>query len=253
MSAMRLEVQGGMADLFLVERGGETVVVKRYKRADARHYEAEKKTLRMLNGTNGIIGVFDISQLQITMKYYPQGDLFTLVSRLTSTNQTMPLAQAKRYARDLLHAVQACHDFGIAHMDIKLDNILLAEDGRIILSDFGMAVTSRFHREQQGTMMYMAPEVYSPRFEGHRYDTFNADMWSYAATVFILLFGHPPFSFPSIDCRCYLAYATDRAAFWDYCKLAAPEMEFIEYVMVITHQIDEKRPSASEVLQHPWF
>jgi serine/threonine protein kinase len=242
-----------MADLFLDERGGETVVLKRYKRTDALHYEAEKKTLRMLNGTVGIIGVVEMSEMQITMKYYPRGDLLSLVSQLTSVNQTMPLTQTKRYARELLHAIQACHSLGIAHMDIKLDNILVAEDGRLILTDFGMAVTTRFHRKQQGTMMYMAPEVYSPRFEGHRYDTHNADMWSYAATIFILMFGHPPFTFPSVECPFYNAYATNRSAFWDYYKLAAPEMEFIESNMVMTYCIDEKRPSAAEALQHIWF
>jgi serine/threonine protein kinase len=241
-----------MCALNTVKRGAETVVLKTYQEKDALHFEAERRALAELNGLPGIVTVFALRDLQITMKYYPQGDLYSLVARLNETDQRLPVARVKLYARELLRALETCHSRGVAHMDVKLDNILLDEQG-IVLTDFGMAVTKRVHAKQQGTAMYMAPEVYTPHFEGHCYDTFNADMWSFAATMFVLLRGSPPFHYPSVDCPFYRAYTGSRQVFWDYYKVPADAAAFIEDVMVVTRRLEEKRPSASEALAHAWL
>ena len=241
-----------MCALNAVKRGAETVVLKTYQEKDELHFEAERRALAELGGCPGIVAVFALRDLQITMKYYPQGDLYSLVARLNETDERLPVARIKAYARDLLRVLDTCHSRGVAHMDVKLDNILLDEQG-IVLTDFGMAVTGRTHSKQQGTATYMAPEVFSPLFEGHRYDTFNADMWSFAVTIFVLLRGSPPFHFPSVECPFYRAYTGNRQVFWDYYKVPADAAAFIEHVMVVPRRLEERRPSALEALAHAWL
>lgn len=248
----RLQVEC-MTSLYLVDRQGEQVVLKTYLEKDELHYEAEKRALSRLSGKSGIVAVFDIQNFEITMKYYPKGDLFSLVAKLNESNERLPLERVKRYAKDLLRVLEVCHALNIAHLDLKLENILIDEDDGLVLTDFGMAVTTRLHRKQQGTPMYMAPEVFSPRFEGHRYDPCNADMWSFAVTVFILVWGTPPFHLPSTDCPCYRAYVTNRVGFWQHYNMAADAALFLEHVMVVTRRLEEKRPKPQQALLHPWL
>ena len=92
------------------------------------------------------------------------------------------------------------HGKNIAHRDLKPENILLEEKDdlggamqTIKLIDFGTA--KKFDpksdvkfTEKQGTLNYMAPEVY----EGNNYDE-KCDMWSIGVIAYILLCGEPPF------------------------------------------------------------
>ena len=242
-----------MSTLYLVDRLGEKVILKTYREKDARHFEAEKRALTRLTGLPGIVSVFDISDLEITMKYYPKGDLFNVVEKLNETDQRLPLERVKKYARELLKVLAMCHARNVAHLDIKLENILIDEADNIVLTDFGMSVTTRTHKNQHGTPMYMAPEVFSPYFENHEYDPYNADLWSVGVSLFILLWGSPPFHSPSVECPCFRAYTSNRFAFWQHYKMAADAAAFMEHLLVVTRRFEEKRPRAAEALLHPWL
>jgi serine/threonine protein kinase len=98
-----------------------------------------------------------------------------------------------------------CHQRGILHRDIKLDNILLDANcevpgGEVKLCDFG--VSKALHRdarnpsgwesdltEQCGTPAYIAPEV----LEGRGCDGFKADIWSAGVVLYAMLLGTVPF------------------------------------------------------------
>src|SRR5690242_18913657 len=73
------------------------------------------------------------------------GDLFTLVARRGRLTEHV----SRLYVLQLLEAIAMCHNNGVVHHDIKLENILISKDGRIKLSDFGLSqkitiVCSRF-------------------------------------------------------------------------------------------------------------
>mmetsp|Transcript_40871 Transcript_40871/g.46911 ORF Transcript_40871/g.46911 Transcript_40871/m.46911 type:complete len:225 (-) Transcript_40871:571-1245(-) len=85
------------------------------------------------------------------------------------------------YADQLLSTIHYIHQEGYAHLDIKLDNILLDDYFNIRLSDFGSAIKtseSQFTEVRRGTPKYMAPEIRDLKaYEG--YDAMKADIYSF--------------------------------------------------------------------------
>jgi serine/threonine protein kinase len=96
----------------------------------------------------------------------------------------------------LLGALRAVHAAGVVHCDVKPANLLLGEDGRLVLVDFGIAETvgddpvhpARRNGQVIGSPAYMAPELV--RGEAPRPP---ADLWSLGATLYAAVEGRPPF------------------------------------------------------------
>ena len=94
----------------------------------------------------------------IVMQYAPGGTLKDLVDR-----GPMPVERAREIAAQIADALAAAHAHGIVHRDLKPSNILLARDGRPLLTDFGVALVSSGTRLTRtgmsvGTAEYMSPE-----------------------------------------------------------------------------------------------
>ena len=96
----------------------------------------------------------------------------------------------------LLAALRAVHAAGVVHCDVKPSNLLLGEDGRLVLIDFGIAEAvggdpthpARRNGDVVGSPAYMAPELV--RGEVPRPP---ADLWSFGATLYAAVEGRPPF------------------------------------------------------------
>jgi serine/threonine protein kinase len=93
----------------------------------------------------------------------------------------------------LIDAVSALHNkAGFAHMDIKLDNILIANNGCLKLCDFGLSTyEASLISKKLGTEAYMAPEIHFARQTPcvAKY----TDIFSLGILFFIITFGAPPF------------------------------------------------------------
>ena len=102
----------------------------------------------------------------------------------------------------------------MAHLDIKLENILVSEDGHLKLCDFGMAtptdtnITKRF-----GTEGYMAPEIEDKRYD-ETYKGVAADIFALGVLLWILHFGQPPFSNASSTDKNYSLLQRKPESFW---------------------------------------
>lgn len=100
----------------------------------------------------------DSKNLSIVMEYCSEGELIDKIN----DSLRIPETEAVIYFRQIAAAIKHCHDNGIAHKDIKPENLLLYKDKIIKLIDFGNA--ERFNDTGRmsklvGTPSYMAPEV----------------------------------------------------------------------------------------------
>jgi len=116
----------------------------------------------------------------------------TLADRIKAYG-TVPLDEVARIGRGVIAALRAAHRAGVLHRDVKPANVLLAEDGRVVLTDFGIAQaveTSALTRTGQlvGSVDFMAPE----RLVGAKPGP-EADLWALGATLFEAVEGRSPF------------------------------------------------------------
>mmetsp|Transcript_45537 Transcript_45537/g.96932 ORF Transcript_45537/g.96932 Transcript_45537/m.96932 type:complete len:348 (-) Transcript_45537:192-1235(-) len=130
----------------------------------------------------------------IVMEYCPQGDLLDYV--LGQPHGRLKPLHAKESFRQILRGLAHLHKNGIAHLDMSLENILIAQNGQLKICDFGLArrmpAGGVFPPEKgckPGKKYYAAPEI----VEGKSFDGRSADMFSCGVALFVLLLGSYPF------------------------------------------------------------
>lgn len=101
--------------------------------------------------------------------------------------------QARTYFRELVEAVEYCHSVGLCHRDLKLENLLVAADGSLKITDFGFSKSMKKNpKTVVGTALYVAPEVVLQ--EGSVYDGEAADTWSLGIILYLFAVGRFPFN-----------------------------------------------------------
>jgi p21-activated kinase 1 len=154
-------------------------------------------------------------------------------------------ATAARNFRHLFQGLRDIHAAGVMHRDIKLDNLLITTNGILKISDFGWA--AEFRRSPcglAGTYETMAPEVLQGQPQ-----TPAVDIWSAGAVLFHVICGRPllPNATPEtaldqIASSCPLRYRPPNVSeeCWDLLRRLL--------------EIDAtRRPTAAQVLEHPWL
>ena len=132
----------------------------------------------------------DDDKFYMIMPYAAKGQLYSLLRRQVRFDQRT----AAQYMRETIEAVRYLHSFSpkIIHRDIKPENLLLDDNYRVKLSDFGWA---NYQEENQlrktfcGTPEYLSPEMI--RKTGHN---FSVDIWTLGVLLFELLAGYAPFT-----------------------------------------------------------
>jgi len=121
------------------------------------------------------------------MKFCPGGDLFQLERDLLFKTKHYSLLQRVTVAREILQPVAELHKQKIIYRDLKPENVLLDEEGHVLLCDFGLSTHDDDQgplgiRNVSGTPSYLAPEVVRGEASTHKVDSWAAGM------VFIHLF-----------------------------------------------------------------
>ncbi|MGV4988206.1 serine/threonine-protein kinase [Streptomyces sp. NRAIS4] len=127
----------------------------------------------------------------IVMEYIPALTLGDVLKR----QGALPPEEAARIGRAMAAALRAAHDAGVLHRDVKPANVLLGKDGRIVLTDFGIAMesgTSSLTKSGEliGSIRYLAPERLR---SGDKGPGPASDLWSLGATLYQAVEGRHPF------------------------------------------------------------
>lgn len=129
------------------------------------------------------------------MDFAVGGDLFDIHYHPYNAIDQGVMSKTERYCvyKQLMYAVNYMHQQGIAHRDIKLENMLVDGHGKVKLADFGTSVfTSGPDAEEckgeVGTDHSMPPEAYLSSTQGPAYDGLKADIWACACVFHFLCF-----------------------------------------------------------------
>ncbi|CAI4223181.1 unnamed protein product [Auanema sp. JU1783] len=160
------------------------------------HTQAERKVLEKVKGVPFLVNLHYAFQsdtkLHIVMEYVRGGELFTHLCNRGSFD----IKTAKFFIAELIVAIDSLHQRKVIYRDLKLENILLDEEGHIKLTDFGLSKLldpDELDRANSycGTVEYMSPEVVDRPLDGY---TDIVDWWSMGVIAFELITGCSPFT-----------------------------------------------------------
>ncbi|XP_027785103.2 serine/threonine-protein kinase SIK1 isoform X1 [Marmota flaviventris] len=156
----------------------------------------EVQLMKLLNHPH-IIKLYQVMEtkdmLYIVTEFAKNGEMFDYLT----SNGHLSENEAREKFRQILSAVEYCHNHHIVHRDLKTENLLLDSNMDIKLADFGFG---NFYNPGEplstwcGSPPYAAPEV----FEGKEYEGPQLDIWSLGVVLYVLVCGSLPFDGPNL-------------------------------------------------------
>ena len=205
-------------------------------------FENEIKICFRLKHSN-IVQVYEMyndeTQIYVLMEYCSNGNLSEYMNSFPLSDN-----QIKFFFSQILSALCYIHGCGIAHRDLKLQNILLDENLNIKIGDFGFACNNNENlTDSVGSPIYIAPEILSKK----AYDGIKADTWSLGVILYILLTRKIPWT-ATTESQLFYQIQT--------CSYSIPNNidEFgRNLISSLMEPVPNIRLSAKECLSHPWF
>eukprot|EP01135_Chromosphaera_perkinsii_P008475 Nk52_evm43s1360 gene=Nk52_evmTU43s1360 len=234
--------QGGYGEVFLVRKKdtNEICALKKMKKRvlidqDEIHHIRNERNVLGTSSSPWLVQLKysfqDVDHVYLAMEYVPGGDVRTLLQ----TNGILYEKFAKVYFAEMVTACTALHQLGYIHRDLKPENFLIARNGHIKLTDFGLSrgglsakakedMKRRLEEVKDKPVVYYSslerrnvynsvrkedrlraysmvgsPDYMAPEIlTGDGYDLL-VDYWSLGCILFEFLSGYPPFTAPTIE------------------------------------------------------
>ncbi|MED6187692.1 hypothetical protein PIB30_078850 [Stylosanthes scabra] len=234
---------------------GKSVAVKAVSKRNvlanglAENLEREISVTRRLRHHPNIINLLEVlatkTKIYLIMEFAAGGELFQKVA----DGGRMTEDVARKYFRQLISAVKHCHSAGVYHRDLKLDNLLLDDDGDLQVSDFGLSAVKNQIRPDGllhtvcGTPAYVAPEILAKK----GYNGATVDVWSCGVVLFALTVGFLPFNDYNITVLYRKIYRG---------QFRCPKWISSELKKLLSRLLDvnpQTRITVDEIMQDPWF
>ncbi|MDA1315309.1 MAG: protein kinase [Acidobacteria bacterium] len=165
----------------------------------------EARALSRLNHPN-VATIYEVDDTAaepfMAMEYMPGGTLTSRIRKAHNGNR-VPAARIIEWAQQIAAGLAHAHRHGIIHRDVKPDNALFTEDGRLKITDFGVALVAGVSRNNdgdttEGTAAYMSPE----QAQGLEIDP-RSDIFSLGVVLFEMATGTVPYAGQSAGAMIY--------------------------------------------------
>lgn len=178
----------------------------------------------------------------LVLDYCPGGDLFTYIINHKQIRED----QAAQIFYQIVSAVQYVHSRGVAHRDLKPQNILITQFPQVKLSDFGLCGFIQKDVKMDiycGSMYFSAPEC----LKSVPYDGVQADIWSLGVILFLLASKEHPWD--PTNTKEMISKIT-KASYTIPKNLSHPCVDLIKSILKLK---PSERPTCKQILQHHWF
>ena len=198
-----------------------------------------------------LVEVFeDDCHLYVVLEHMLKGDMFDVL--YNEHSDPLGEKEAKRIFTDLIEGIAHLHSKNIIHRDIKLENLLMNENGNIKITDFGAAVDCvNCHDPNEfkvicGTREYMAPEM----LKELTYD-YKVDIWSCGVVLYEILHRGLPHKSDAYKNKhkVILKYLQNNKV--SYSKKLSNEV--VDLLKKCLELDPKKRCTAQDILNHPWM
>ncbi|TMW84289.1 hypothetical protein EJD97_025472 [Solanum chilense] len=154
----------------------------------------EIRTLKVLKHPN-VVRLYEVlaskTKIYMVLEYVNGGELFDRIATKGKLSETL----GRKLFQQLVDGVSYCHDKGVFHRDLKLENVLIDGGRNIKITDFGLSALPQHLRDDGllhttcGSPNYVAPEVLYNR----GYNGATSDTWSCGVILYVILTGFLPF------------------------------------------------------------
>ncbi|CAN8063518.1 unnamed protein product [Agarophyton chilense] len=248
--------QGASGSVFeALTHDGRNVALKKVQPANKTEADALEMEIRMMCCTRhpNLIKCHETYQYNgffwISMEYMDGGCLTDVLENYQCLSQTMEEAHIAYVLREVLKGLKFMHGMKRLHRDIKSDNVLLTQQGKCKLADFGFCAELTEERKKRttcvGTPYWMAPELI--RQQEYQY---KVDLWSVGILAIECAEWEPPHMSEKPLRAMFLITTQAPPTLREPAKWSSEFVDFVAQCLVVN---PVRRASASQLLSHPFL
>lgn len=247
--------QGSFGQVLLVKKkGSDSVYAMKVldkkniiERNEANHAKTEKNVLQKLVHpffVNLHYSFQTPDKLYFIMDYVNGGELFFHLQKSITFDEE----RTRFYCAEICCGLEYLHNKGVLYRDLKPENLLLAGDGHICMTDFGISKEGLTGEDARtgtfcGTAEYLAPEV----LEGNGYGK-GVDWWSYGTLMYEMLTGLPPFYSEDVQ----KMYSKIMLAKVKYPDIISPDAKDL-LKQLFVRDPNQRLSDPKKIKEHPFF